>query len=71
MGMSDKIRERECADQCNEQGPEREQHSLDFSRVVRHILHRPFGFLPSADCDGPEPSLLGFSGFSRSAPVTS
>ena len=24
MGVSDKIRERECADQCNEYGPERE-----------------------------------------------
>jgi hypothetical protein len=28
--VSDKIRERECADQRNEQGPEWEQRSLDF-----------------------------------------
>ncbi len=69
MGMSDKICERECADQCNEQGPEREQRSLDFSHMTRHTPHRPFGFLAPADCEGHEPSLLGFSNSCRPALV--
>lgn len=69
MGMSDKIRERECADQCNDQAPERKEGSLDFSHVTCHTLHCLFGFLAPADCEGPDPSLLGFSDSCRPAPV--